>query len=149
MSVAFATRRMWLKRARRVGVALTWLFAIISYVLPPVWAFWFYRWWIRSWKDTGSDAFIGGIVVQVIVFAVGITTVWQTHLGRDATPEELRIARKADGCFDNTIVRRAAAWQRPITVRDIIVTQDDCAEMWDMKAREKVQADVLQKQLGK
>lgn len=148
MSVSFATRRMWFKRARRTGLALTRIFSLVSYVLPPVWIFWFYRAWIKTWKNRSGDGFVFGCVLQLAVFtAIGFTT-WQMHLSRDATPDELRNARATDACFDNTIVRRAAAWNRPITVRDVWVTQEDCAKLLDDIARKKAQAAVLKQQLG-
>jgi hypothetical protein len=114
-----------------------------------MWAFWFYRSWIPTCKNRGSDGFIFGVIAQVIVaIAIG-STIWQSYLGRDATFDELRAARAADGCFDDTIVRRAAAWNRPITVRDVLFTQDDCAKMWADIARKKAQAAALSKQLEK
>lgn len=148
MSVSFATRRMWFKRARRMGLALTWIFSLVSYVLPPMWIFWFYCAWFKTLKDPGSDGFLGGCVLQVVVFAAAGTIAWQMHLGRDATTDELRNARAADTCFNSTIVRRAAVWDRPVTVRDMVITQDDCAAMWDGIARKNAQANVLKQQLG-
>jgi hypothetical protein len=149
MSVAFATKRLWIRRSKRTWFAFTWLFGLLAYVLPPMWVFWFYRAWIPTLKNRGSDGFILGVIAQIIVaIMIGIAT-WQSYLGRDATVDELRAARAADGCFDDTIVRRAAAWNRPITVRDIRSTQDDCAEMWADIARKKAQAAALKTQLEK
>jgi hypothetical protein len=148
MSVAFATKRLWIRRSKRTWLLTNKVFGVIAYVLPPVWLFWFYRAWVRSFKNTGSDMFILGCIVQVIATVITLIAMWQTHLGRDATVDELRTAR-AEGCFDNTIVRRAAAWNRPVTVRDIRVTQDDCAEMWADIARKNAQAAALKTQLEK
>lgn len=146
-AVAFATRRMWLKRWNRAGWLLTSLLKIPCY--PFLWVFWFYRAWFRSWDNKGSDMFIGGVIVIVVKAILIPTAMWQTYLGRDATVEELRAARAADGCFDDTIVRRAKTWNRPVTVRDIRITQHDCAEMWDDIARKKAQAAALANQLEK
>jgi hypothetical protein len=149
MGVAFATKRLWIRRSKRTWLLTNKVFGAVAYMLPPLWAFWFYRWWFRSWKNTGSDAFIGGLIVNVVLAIVIPTFMWQAYLGRDATVDELRKARAADGCFDDTIVRRAASWNRPVTVRDVRLTQDDCAEMWAEIARKKVQAAALSKQLEK
>lgn len=148
-AVAFATRRLWIRRSRRTWLLATKISEYVVACLPPMWVFWFERAWYRSWKNTGSDMFIGGLIVNVVVALVAGGVSWQMYLGRDATVEELRAARAADGCFDDTIVRRAKAWNRPVTVRDVRATQDDCANMWDDIARKKAQAAVLSQQLEK
>lgn len=146
-AVAFATRRMWLRRWNRVGWLMTGLLKLPFY--PFLWVFWFLRAWVRSWSNTASDMFWGGSIVVVLVTFFSSVTAWQMHLARNATTEEIQEARKADTCFDNTIVRRAAAWNRPVTVRDIKVTQDDCAEMWRKIREMEAQKAALAAQLKK
>jgi hypothetical protein len=148
MSVAFATKRLWIRRSKRTWLLTNKVFGVIAYVLPPVWLFWFYRAWVRSFKNTGGDMFVLGSIVQVVAAIIAAIAMWQTYLGRDATVDELRTAR-AESCFDNTIVRRAAAWNRPVTVRDIRDTQTDCAGMWADIARKNAQAAALKTQLEK
>ena len=149
MSVAFATRRLWVRRSRRSFMMLTRFLGVVAYVLPPVWLFWFYRAWFRTWKTPGSDGFIGGVILHIVAAVIGGVVSWNMHLGRDATVEELREARAADTCFDDTIVRRAAAWNRPVTISDLRQTQEDCRKMWDDIARKKAQEAALKKQLEK
>ena len=149
MTVAFATRRLWVRRSRRSFMLFTRVFGIVAYALPPVWLFWFYRAWVRTWKTPGSDGFIGGCILHVIVGVIYGVVTWNSYLGRDATIDELREARAADTCFDDTIVRRAAQWNRPVTMTDLRQTQADCKKMWDDIARKKAQEAALKKQLEK
>jgi hypothetical protein len=149
MSMSIATQRLWIRRSRRLMLVITKVLTFIMYLLPPVWVFWFYRAWFRTFANKSSDGFWGGTILQVIVFFFGSIFMWNWHLTRDATPEEIRAARLADSCFDNTIVRRAAQWQRPITVGDIKQTQSDCADMWEKIERQKIQERALKQQLDK
>jgi hypothetical protein len=122
---------MWLKRWNRVGVILLPVLKVPFY--PLLWAYGFFKWWIGSWDKKDSDEFFVGCLgccVFVVVTLVVACAGWQWHLSRHATHEEIQAARAADTCFDGTIVRRAAVWQRPITVADIVTTQHDCEEMW-------------------
>lgn len=41
MSVAYATRRLWVRRSRRTFYFLTRAFGYVAYALPPMWFFWF------------------------------------------------------------------------------------------------------------
>lgn len=137
----YATRRLWLRRWNRLGFFLLPVLKIPCY--PFLWVFWFLRAWAKSSSDKGSDLYFGGWVVIGITLGIAIIVGWNSHLTRDATAEELRVARAADGCFDNTIVRRAALWNRPITVSDVLQTQSDCAKMWDDIARKNAQKAAL------
>lgn len=145
-AAAFATRRMWLRRWNRVGWLLAGILKLPFY--PFLWVFWFLRAWVRSWSDTSSDMFLGGSIAMVIVTVFTGGLAWQMHLSRNATVEEIQAARQADTCFDNTIVRRAA-WGRPVTVRDIHITQHDCEEMWEKIREMEAQKAALAAQLKK
>lgn len=147
MTATFATKRMWLRRWNRVGFFLLPVLKLPFY--PFIWAFQFYRAWFRSWANTNSDMFVVGAIGQTVVAIILFVVMWNSHLGRDATVEEIMKARAADTCFDDTIVRRAAAWNRPITISDLKQTQHDCAEMWEEQARKKAQQEALRGQLEK
>lgn len=145
MGTTFATKRMWLRRSRRVGLFLLPVLKLPFY--PFIWAFQFYRAFFRSWRNTGSEMFCLGIVAHIIAaFGVFVYT-WNWNLLRDATVEEISAARAADPyCFDNTIIRRAAEWKRPITNQDVKRTLRDCDKMWDELARKKAQQEAFESQ---
>jgi hypothetical protein len=127
--VTFATRRLWLRRWNRIGLFLLPILKIPCY--PFLWVFWFFRAWIRSWSNKGSDTYFLGWIAIVIALGIVVIASWNSYLTRDATVDEIQAARKSDACFDNTIVRRAVQLNRPVNMSDILTTQSDCKEMWE------------------
>lgn len=146
---SFATRRMWLKRARNTFIALR----ILAYPLYPLlWVYWYFRWiyqvWMTDYEDSNGDAKFASVFTLAVILLVTIGCISKWHYSRLATPEQIMAARKADSCFDDTILRRAAKLDRALTYGDVSMTMDDCEDYWKKERAKKSQADALQRQLG-
>lgn len=138
----FATRRMWIKRFRNAAFVLS----ILAMPLQPlVWLFQYVRWYTKTliYGKRGSDEFFGASFLNIAILIGAILTGLKIHSSQPVSTAELTELRRADSCFDDTIVRRAALWQRVITRGDVMDTQNDCAQYWAKEASKKALANQL------
>lgn len=147
MSVAFATRRLWLRRARIPLLILTKvLYAPIAVIRFP---FDLYR---AAWKSDGLWGVIGttAFIVIISLFLGGISwNFWYHSKGaKFPPPAEIIEFRKADSCHDHTLPRRAAEWKRPVTYKDLWQLEEDCQKFWKEEKAKAEQAKALAAQLG-
>lgn len=146
-SVAFATRRLWLRRWLAVWplLSLPLKLAVLPFKLLwlPVRLARFVR---AAWRTNRGDVIGGGIAISMITLLIGGCTwnVISQELGREpATAEEIQAARKADSCVDHTLVLRAKGWNRPVLREDVKRTKSDCAAYWANERAKEAQAKAL------
>lgn len=135
--VAYATKRLWLKRWNRVGFIVLWPFMSLS------------RFGKYYFKELKNDPFwtILGTIVAVGVFSLLMAFInsmkLQFHDEEIASTEDISKARNGDRCVKTTLVARAAQLTRPITNRDIRITIRDCKEYWEKQKGIEAQAAAL------
>lgn len=135
--VAYATKRLWLKRWNRVGFIVLWPFMLLS------------RFGKYYFKELKNDPF-WTMIATFIVFGIlslifgGINSIKnQIHDEKIALTEDITKARNEDRCVNTTLVARAAQLKRPVNNGDIRITIRDCNEYWEKQKGIEAQAAAL------
>jgi hypothetical protein len=140
-AVVLATKRLW---SRRLGRTLGASKNFGSWIGAKIKALW------EGLKIIGLCLIALPLVIPIEIWIIAtfvtvpaVTIGHAVWLDMPASPNRIKAVLAIDACVENTLPRRAAAQNEPLSNHDVSDTIKDCEQYWEDQANIAKQAEAL------